>query len=97
MCAATSRNTHTFIMCPDGRPTSPEREKRQASDPLPPDATVIADARGSANHGYAYHLIGDDGTPLCRPMRETFEEMTVEEAHRRNKSPCGRCRNMRES
>lgn len=78
----------------NGRPGRSEREQLQQQDTLPSSETVLADPRGTANYGYAYHRIGDDGTPLCRPDADGLEEMTVQDAQDRGKSPCGMCKRL---
>lgn len=69
----------------------------QANSSFPEDVVVLSDPRGTAKYGYAYHRIGEDGTPLCRPDRGVLEEMTVAQAHRKNKVPCGMCTRLGES
>ena len=80
-------------MPPDNRPSTEERERLSSTDTRPEDKTVLTRPNGAANGGYAYHEANEDGQPLCNagnPDTE-FEEVTISEAKRRNKSPCQMC------
>lgn len=82
-------------MVTERHPDTDERASRAESDTRDPETLVLTGPRGAANYGYAYHRIADDGTPLCGGGRRTdlndFETVTIAEAQRRNKSPCGSC------
>lgn len=78
-------------MAANGRPGRREREKLQQQESLSDGETVLADPRGSANYGYAYHRIGKDGTPLCRPDADGLEKIDIQSAQERGKVPCGMC------
>lgn len=84
-------------MAQDSRPGRLQRSRLQQSEERPDETIVLADSRGSANYGYAYHERTADGTPRCRPEQGDLEEMTIEEAHERNKVPCGMCERLRTS
>jgi hypothetical protein len=84
-------------MAQDGRPDRLERTQLQSAEERPEDTVVLADPRGSANYGYAYHERAGDGSPLCGPRNDDLEKMTIEEAQRREKVPCRMCERLKSS
>lgn len=78
-------------MAQNGRPSTRERGVRQSEENRSGCTNVLADPRGSSNYGYAYHRVDEDGSPLCRPTSEGLEEMTINRAQRKGKTPCQMC------
>lgn len=80
-------------MSSDSRPSSEERAKLASKDTRSEDYIVTTRPTGAANGGYAYHESDEDGEPLCNAggPDATFEELTIKEAKRKNKSPCELC------
>jgi hypothetical protein len=74
-------------------PSRDEREKLGEEDDRNESDIVLSTPTSSSSGAYAYHDPDDDGDPRCGaggPDTE-FQELTVTEARRRNKSPCGFC------
>lgn len=84
-------------MAQNGRPGRRERDRLQRAEERSAETAVLADSRGSANYGYAYHDRTADGSPRCRPERGDLERMTIEEAQELNKVPCSMCERLRSS
>lgn len=77
----------------DSRPGSEERNRRAEEDDRPDDRQVAIRNNGAANGGYAYHTLNEDNEPLCNAGDDDseFVLVSISEAHRRNKAPCGMC------
>ncbi|WP_049934286.1 hypothetical protein [Haloplanus natans] len=81
-------------MTDNGKPTRDERVERAEAESREASTEVLVSASGTAGGSYAYHDMRTAGRPLCGAGDEETEYVTVtiEEAQRRNKAPCQRCR-----
>lgn len=81
----------------DGRPRTDQRDRLAEAEIRPEDTTVLTVPTGAANTGYAYHDWNEDGEPRCGAGDgdTEFIEVSIEEAQRRNKSPCQFCQRIR--
>jgi len=85
---------------PAERPFSrEERDELAENDSRDKSRKVITTPTSASDGGYAYHDPDGEDHPRCNtggPDTE-FVEMTVDEAKRRNKSPCGFCDRLSDS
>lgn len=96
VCGATHR-----CRDPDRpQPTTREERERLAADDTRTDETRVGVFRRSSGSAYAYHDLDESGDPVCscssRTKATAFEIISLEEAKRRGKSPCGSCRQILE-
>lgn len=77
----------------DSRPSSEERDHRASKDDRPDNYRVAIRDNGAANGGYAYHTLNEEDEPLCNAGDNDAEFVLVSlsDAQRRNKAPCGMC------
>jgi len=75
------------------RPSQEERQERASMDSRNKETLVMTTPTGAANTGYAYHIPNEEGEPRCGAGGDNTEfiKITIEEAQRRNKSPCQFC------
>lgn len=80
-------------MSQTGPPSRAERDRLAENDTRDGSKPVLTDPKNASQHGYAYHVIDDDGGPVCGAggPEKTFRELSIEEAQRKNKAPCQMC------